>query len=74
MMYTGRLLTLGRALGAEIAESGGCRDLVPVELAVEALPGAIIEKMDAPLPNREGVLLLASNLAALAAGAEFIIN
>lgn len=74
MVHAGRLLALRGSLRAKIAKARRGRNLVPVELAVLALPRTIVENANAPLAHRNLVLFLTGDLARLAARAEFVID
>ena len=61
-MHARRLLALGRALGAQVAQTRGEGNVVQVEFAVRALPRTVRQDADAPLANRNLVLFLVSML------------
>ena len=72
MLDTGGLLAAFRSLRAEVAEPGGYGDKIHVDFIRTG--GNEFVNPDADHAPGEVVLLLASNLAGMAAGAPIVLN
>ena len=78
-MHTGWLLPLGNAFSAAVAQIGRNGNFVPIEIlaliiAIEFLPGAVVEHTYTPSAKPEVVFFFARNFASVASRTQFVVD